>query len=164
MSRSSRSLPEGKPDTESASPSASPSRRALRSIALLLARHEMRSLRGWYDEFDHDIMLPILLGEIALHNIGPRDEFEWKGTSGDWRCRLRPCNTFSIASAAGLPRETVRRKVSRLVELGWVGREENGHLFVSQAALTHFGSLLVSRTLDEVLDTADRARQLMAAG
>ncbi len=164
MSSSSRSLPEGKPDTESASPPAAPSRRALRSIALLLARHELRSLRSWYDAFEHDIMLPILLGEIALHNIGTRDEFEWKDRSGDWRCKLRPCNTFSIASAAGLPRETVRRKVGRLVELGWVVREDNGHLFVSQAALSHFGALLASRTLAEMLDTADRARALMAAG
>ena len=45
-------------------------RNALRTVAVILARHEMRNLKRLYDDFEHDILLPLLLGEIALHNIG----------------------------------------------------------------------------------------------
>ena len=149
----------------------------MRSVALLLARHEVRNMRRWFEEFDRDILLPILLGEIALHNIGAFESHRepaatvtppvgqtpsvtdmpmWEG------CSFRPCNAYSIAAATNLPRETVRRKIGRMVELGWVTRRDNGHLYVTAVALEHFGSLFSSRGLVELLDTADRARKLMA--
>ena len=55
----------------------------------------------------------------------------------------------------------MRRKIGRLVELGWVTRRDNGHLYVTAVALEHFGPLLSSRGLVELLDTADRVRKLM---
>ncbi len=148
----------------------------MRSVALLLARHEIRNLRRWFGDFDRDILLPILLGEIALHNIGAFENHSepvaaasapverassatmvptWEG------CTFRPCNAYSISAATDLPRETVRRKIGRLVELGWVMRRENGHLFVTAAALEHFGSLLNSRELVDLLETTDRVRKLI---
>lgn len=51
-------------------PNAASARRTIKAVALVLARHEIRSLRRWFEDFDRDILLPILLGEIALHNIG----------------------------------------------------------------------------------------------
>ncbi len=74
---------------------------------------------------------------------------------------LRPCNAYSIAAATGLPRETVRRKIARLTELGWINRRRNGHLYVSSDALAKFGEVLFSRELPELLAIADRARRLM---
>ena len=149
---------------------------ATRAVALLLVRHQIRNLRRWFEEFDRDILLPILLGEIALHNIGVLEhDSKWVDdmleASSDlafdssWfdGCRLRPCNAYSIAAATDLPRETVRRKIGRLVELGWIERRENGHLFITKAAIKHFGSLLSSRELVELMDAADRARKLMPA-
>ena len=137
--------------------------RILRDVAMLLARHEIRHLRRWFEEFERDVLLPILLGEIALHNIGMLVRPD--GTADDeddgTQCVLRPCNAYSIAAATGLPRETVRRKIVRLVELGWVSRRRNGHLYVSSDALKHFGGLLSSRELSELLETADRARQML---
>lgn len=133
--------------------------RVLREVALLLARYEIRNLRRWFEEFDHDILLPILLGEIALHNIGALTNTN--AQSEGERCPLKPCNAYSIAAATGLPRETVRRKIVRLVELGWVLRRHNGHLYVSSQALSHFGNLLNSRELDELNETADRVRRLL---
>ncbi len=44
--------------------------RIFRAVALLLARYEVRNLKRIFDEFERDILLPILLGEIALHNLG----------------------------------------------------------------------------------------------
>lgn len=150
---------------------ASPAR-LLKPVALLLARHEIRNLKRWFDDFDRDILLPILLGEIALYNIGALENGadgtntvergdSGDGSAGSEGCSLRPCNAYSIAAATGLPRETVRRKIARLTELGWINRLDNGHLFVTREALTHFGAMLTSRQLPELIDTADRARRLM---
>ncbi len=138
---------------------------AFREVALLLARHEIRNLRRWFDEFDHDILLPILLGEIALHNVGA---FENGGQAagyrldGDVPCQLKPCNAYSIAAATGLPRETVRRKIGHLVALGWIHKRRNGHLFVTAEAIRHFGALLGTRQLSETLAVADRSRRILA--
>lgn len=147
-------------------------RGALRTVAVILARHEMRSLKRLYDDFEHDILLPLLLGEIALHNIGVlenRGEFADDigpddgddDDTGIYHCPLKPCNAYSIAAATGLPRETVRRKIGRLVELGWISKRANGHLYVTAHALAHFGSLLRSRDLPELLQTADKVRFML---
>ncbi|THF63196.1 hypothetical protein E6C76_17710 [Pseudothauera nasutitermitis] len=141
--------------------------RVFRSVALLLARYEVRNLKRIFEEFERDILLPILLGEIALHNLGELEngkEVSARPLDRDEPCdtrSLRPCNAYSIAAATGLPRETVRRKIARLIELGWINRRHNGHLYVSSEALAKFGELLYSRELPELLAIADRARRLM---
>ncbi|KON82447.2 hypothetical protein PA01_10685 [Azoarcus sp. PA01] len=142
----------------------------LRNAAILLARYQVHSLRRLFEEFERDILLPILLGEIALHNIGALEHDdesdrltadEVEGESDEVHMsRLRPCNAYSIAAATGLPRETVRRKIGRLVELGWIRKQQNGHLYLTPRALKHFGNLLCSRDLPEFLETADRVRKL----
>jgi hypothetical protein len=141
-----------------------PKRSALRAIAIALARHEIRKLKRFYAEFDHDILLPLLLGEIALHNIGVLENAIGARDDGDDDApgALKPCNAYSIAAATGLPRETVRRKIARLVELGWISRRPNGHLYVTENALEHFGGLLRSHDLPDLLETADRVRKLLA--
>ena len=55
----------------------------------------------------------------------------------------------------------MRRKIGRLIELGWITRQTNGHLFITDAALEQFGSMLSSRALAELLETADRVRSLL---
>lgn len=135
---------------------------ALRAAAVVLARYQISSLRRLFEEFERDILLPILLGEIALHNIGALEngsEALYESDPESVVARLRPCNAYSIAAATGLPRETVRRKIVRLVELGWIARRDNGHLFLTPRAISHFGNLLGSRDLPELLDTADRIRR-----
>lgn len=136
----------------------------LRAAAVLLARYQIRSLRRVFEDFERDILLPILLGEIALHNIGALENGGDAILSGDTEqiaLRLRPCNAYSIAAATGLPRETVRRKIVRLVELGWITRRDNGHLYLTPQAIEYFGALLGSRDLPELLDTAERIRRRM---
>ena len=168
--------PPSPPGAPAAGPDEQPSaHRVLKSVALLLARHEIRSLRRWFDDFDRDILLPILLGEIALHNIGALQNgvARRSGTrtgkalpvngevSAELISHLKPCNAYSIAAATGLPRETVRRKIVRLIELGWIHRRDNGHLFITETALAEFGTMLSSRALAELLETADHARRLL---
>jgi hypothetical protein len=131
----------------------------LRSVATILARYEMRKLKRLLNDFDNDIMLPLLLGEIAMHNVGVLEN----GAEHKPEMSLRPCNAYSIAAATGLPRETVRRKIGRLVEQGWVEKCDNGHLYMARRTLDHFSGLLQSRDLPELLDTADRVRALLEA-
>ncbi len=144
---------------------------ALRQAAIIMARHEIRGLKRFYEAFDHDILLALLLGEIALHNVGALENSRTivamngngNGATESQEasfhgCVLRPCNAYSIAAATGLPRETVRRKIGRLAELGWVVKRSNGHLYVTEVALDHFGVLLTSQDLPELLQIADQVR------
>lgn len=152
-------------EVENASDSDVPVTRVLKPVALLLARHEVRNLKRWFEEFDRDILLAILLGEIALYNIGARENGDDHGGADTLvcadNCQMRPCNAYSIAAATGLPRETVRRKITRLIELGWIQRRDNGHLLVTSQALTRFGTMLTSRGLPQMIETVDRARRLL---
>ncbi|NMG75875.1 hypothetical protein GPA25_13995 [Aromatoleum diolicum] len=137
----------------------------MRAAAVMLARYQIYSLRRLFEEFERDILLPLLLGEIALHNIGALEnsgESVFSGDAEQIAYTLRPCNAYSIAAATGLPRETVRRKIVRLVELGWITRQENGHLYLTPRAIEHFGKLLGSRDLPELLDAAERIRRRIA--
>ncbi|GAA4747427.1 hypothetical protein GCM10023264_11440 [Sphingomonas daechungensis] len=43
---------------------------------------------------------------------------------------LRRCTISSVALATGLNRETTRRKVTRLVEHGFLAREADGHVYL----------------------------------
>ena len=58
---------------------AASARRTIKAVALVLARHEIRSLRRWFEDFDRDILLPILLGEIAAQE---RDHDLWQHLNG----------------------------------------------------------------------------------
>ena len=78
-----------------------------------------------------------------------------------WASRLPVLISTRIVSIFSPPRETVRRKIARLVELDWVCRKDNGHLFLSFNALQHYGNVLSSRDLNDVLDTADRVRRAL---
>lgn len=47
----------------------------------------------------------------------------------------QPINIQSIAECSGIPRETVRRKVHKLEELGFIERNSNGMLTVTDKAI-----------------------------
>ncbi len=50
-------------------------------------------------------------------------------------------NTRSVADFSGIPRETVRRKVLELIDLGWVERDENGYLRATRKAAVDLAPL-----------------------
>ena len=111
-----------------------------RVAALLLARYNLRYLVRLYSAFDGDLLLPIVLGEVGLYNVGGFgfDEnalaaLRCYGDAFD-RLPLRPCNAFSISSSTGIPRETVRRKVSHLIQNGWISRDAKGGLTITAKA------------------------------
>ena len=45
--------------------------------------------------------------------------------------QMRGCNAFSLSEATGVPRETVRRKVKQLVELGLIEPHNRKGLFIT---------------------------------
>ena len=47
----------------------------------------------------------------------------------------QPINIQSIAECSGIPRETVRRKVNKLEDLGFIERDSNGMLKVTDKAI-----------------------------
>jgi hypothetical protein len=92
--------------------------------------------------FDGDLVFALLLGEIAQHNISWLGVVEPVARADDALARLRPLrrplrgtNVHSLSLATGIPDATVRRKVARLVQRGWVIASPRGKLTVDGEAV-----------------------------
>jgi predicted transcriptional regulator len=115
-------------------------------ISFAMSSFTLPLLRGIYEAFGGDILLCIVLGEIAARNAQrwlaqeDNDPQVLEDLSRHPEV-LRPCNALSIAEATGIPRETVRRKVLTLIERGMVYRAPNGHLFVHPSVPQRFEEL-----------------------
>jgi hypothetical protein len=123
-----------------------------------------RYLRIVYGNEDLDLVSISLLTEIAQHNLEPfargghlafpRDADEMKLMQG--------CNAFSLSQATGVPRETARRKIKQLVELGWVEQHNRKGLFVTARWMDRLTHQEISRLLADFKDTGDRIREMTA--
>jgi DNA-binding transcriptional ArsR family regulator len=110
-----------------------------------------------------------VLGEIAHHNIfrfysrkGRSVEVNAQFmTDSDRTKHLEPTNAFSISQATGIPRETVRRKIDKLEKKGWVTKDEEGGLLISDTVSTHFTKDLNKKILAELLETSENIRNLL---
>lgn len=88
------------------------------------------SLVRLYAEFDGDVLEALVLGKLAQREV--------PGHRARARARKTDCSAFAIANGTGIPRETVRRKLSSLERRGWVRREANGAVAVTAAARKRF--------------------------
>ena len=139
-------------------------------IAIRMGHFFVRYLSRLYREFDGDMALVIVLGEIGHHNTsqfysaeGPvpsRAVYE-PAESVVWG-RLTPCNAFSLSVATGIPRETVRRKIAWLIKRGWVKQKPNGEVCILPAVSEHFTTDFNPQTLRELLELSDQLRGLLA--
>lgn len=137
--------------------------RAQRVAALLLSRYNLRYLVRLYAAFEGDLLLPIVLGEVVLYNASdllPDDPAALAASFCDdpEHIPLHPCNAFSISSSTGIPRETVRRKVSHLIQLGWIARDVKGGLTITAKAANLCLEPFDQDNLADFLSTADRVR------
>jgi hypothetical protein len=92
-------------------------------------------------EFDGDLDLMLVLAVIADRT--PPDT--WKPALDSFR-KLSggptdtpgqtPIYIQSVSDYTSIPRETVRRKISKLQRKGWIVRHPDGHLSVSEKAAT----------------------------
>ncbi|RJF87830.1 hypothetical protein D3874_13005 [Oleomonas cavernae] len=93
-----------------------------RLFVAAILRYFLRICRIEQEAFHGDIEMAIIAQTVMLANIEPP-------TAG---AVARQCGvtTMEIAQATGLPRETVRRKLLRLVELEFLQRREDGKFVV----------------------------------
>ncbi len=100
-----------------------------------------------YKAFDGDLTAAIVLGTIGQYNyrryyteVGSKapDGFHRLAERGEHEPHARPCNALSISESTGIPRETVRRKIRKLVAKGWVRRNGPDQLIVTRAPARHF--------------------------
>jgi hypothetical protein len=135
-------------------------------ISLALSEFTVPLLSRIYHAFDGDMVAAIVLGEIAHRNVeswlaqheNPEELLR------DLRQRtsvMRPCNALSIAQACGLPRETVRRKVTTLIDRGYIYRSDEGHLYLTTTVGDGFEDM-TALLVEQLLATARRLEALMA--
>jgi hypothetical protein len=113
-------------------------------MSMLKTRFIVPHLIALYRKFEGDLLLAVVLGEIAIRNmqgifeVRPEEPYTVLDLEAERAFvedrnsqeRMRPANTLSVSIATGIPRETVRRKIDKLVANGWVERRDNGHLFL----------------------------------
>lgn len=136
-------------------------------ISHLIASFTVQMMRNLYHDFDGDLVLIIVLGEISMRNV---DQFFRKGGADipekllddvEMRNRLlQPCNVLSISEASGIPRETVRRKVAQLIEKGWLYRDARKRLTVRPGVGERFVRAN-DKTAAEILELAARIQSLL---
>jgi hypothetical protein len=141
-----------------------------KEIAFRLGSFFVEQLPRLHRAFEGDLELPIILGEVAHHNVsrlrslhGPLPAQSPEGPNVGTVEGLIPCNAFSLSQATGIPRETVRRKLDRLVRRGWLQRNDRGEVFVTSAASAHFTPDFNRTTLLAVLALTDDIKALMAS-
>lgn len=128
----------------------------------------MEYLRRLNSEFGGDLALAIVLGEIAHHSTRRMIREALPASGKDAKtlltdefvdANLRRCNMLSVAQASGVPRETVRRKVEKLVVLGLVSRAADGTLAITRKAGTHFRGF-DREQMQGLLELAERVRKV----
>jgi hypothetical protein len=115
-------------------------------LSMLINDFLLRYLNSLYDEFNGDIVLAIILGELAHQNISSAFQhgqiispFIDKSLNLESiRNDMMPCNPFSISEATGIPRETVRRKFAELLKHGWIERVLPRGYLITTLAAEHF--------------------------
>ncbi len=101
--------------------------------------------------FDGDIDCALILGEIAHHNRQTqfaRSHAERAKADRGQDPPLSPANIRGISRATGIPRETVRRKVQRLAQQGWLRVGPEWHLFATPPEFPEFERETLIRFLE----------------
>ena len=142
------------------------------AVAIIMGHFFLRYLNLLYREFEGDLVLPIVLGEIAHHNV--RSYYSSKGSSiqvlaeleqlnnhPERLQQLESTNAYSISVATGIPRETVRRKIDKLEKKGWVVKNDQGEVFMSETVSEHFMKDFNKKLLSELLETTECIRELL---
>lgn len=125
-----------------------------------------RNLKQTYQFCKGDLVMALVMGEIWNFNIaryfaraGTDNATTILSDSGRRQALLPACNAYSISQVLGVPSETVRRKVRKLIELGWVERNADNELITTRQ-LEEF--LTTEQTLDVVRGFVSTARHVLA--
>lgn len=142
------------------SPEAYANNRGLLSFMMLsFMTHRLRAM---YQAYDGDLTLSLVLGEIAVRNY--EHMYSDRGSAATpGVLKKRPCNALSISDVTGIPRETVRRKLTKLLELGWIEKTPDDLYVVSDSIGDVFAAFDDSQTYD-LLATSRKIESLLARG
>jgi len=98
-------------------------------IAFQLGKVLTQALRESYRAFDGDLTMALVLGELGQYAAAPSHEDLLNKRSRN----PRGSNAYSISAASGIPRETVRRKLDKLIARGWIIETPDGKLALNPA-------------------------------
>lgn len=139
-------------------------------FAVILGQYHVKHWRRLYEMYQGDLVMPMILGEIAFRNvsgiIGEQDCFE-RGIEAQLEGLhssrgLRPCNASSIALSTGVPRETVRRKLAALERDGYIVKEDDGFVLTKKPQKTLVPAMGYDNLL-EFVRTYERIARVFAA-
>lgn len=139
-------------------------------IRLHMSHFFLKYLNDIYQAFDGDLAMAIILGEISHHNtarfFSPEQEINdsmrtMQTDQSQWD-QMECCNAYSISSATGIPRETVRRKTAELKKRGWVEELSKQGLRITQTCADHFGADYSFRFLNGLLRASRKIEALLA--
>ncbi len=103
----------------------------LGQIKWLLQEFLLWNMNRVRNAFDGDIDAALILGEIAHHNRQMQFARSAAEHGDGAEPPMSPANIRGISRATGIPRETVRRKVQRLAQQGWLRVGPEWHLFAT---------------------------------
>ncbi|QWD63856.1 hypothetical protein [Polynucleobacter sp. MWH-UH2A] len=108
---------------------------SLKKSAFLFAinDHYLSHLIRLYQAFDGDIECCIVLGEIAHYNARNvySELIQERVMLSEFTSKYRGSNAHSISLSTGIPRETVRRKILKLEEMGYLEQDEKKQLRIT---------------------------------
>lgn len=103
-----------------------------RAIAYFVTEFILRSAEGVSRTYDHDYEAAVIFLTISNRNSEKAmTDPKLRELYGSYKTTVPPEHTLyisrmALARATGLPRETVRRKVAKLIEKGWVIETKEG--------------------------------------
>lgn len=112
------------------------------SITMMLSRMHVVQFKRLYEKFDGDILLPIIMHEIGAYPVrnitsATLDKIRDSGELRQFVYSQGSCNAFSICQSLGIPHQTMRRKLSKLEEKGYI--KKNGRqIWLTDKATSEF--------------------------
>ena len=129
-------------------------------LSVILVRYLTLRLRSLYQAFDGDLTMCLVLCEIAMRNTerfyDARNPTSAEPTKEDYL----PCNALSISEVTGIPRETVRRKLAKLIKMGWVIKHNRDKYVIGNDLSNLFASFKDAQTFD-LLQTANKINTVL---
>jgi response regulator of citrate/malate metabolism len=138
-------------------------------LSFLIGRFVTDHLVRVHQQFEGDLVAALVMATVANRNMQRYYEDMARKSaegldklvdSGDHLAHLRHCNAHSVASATGIPRETVRRKVNWLKQKGWLTVGARCELLIPAGIGRQFAQFDAT-TIDRFLETAREALQAL---
>jgi DNA-binding transcriptional regulator YhcF (GntR family) len=141
----------------------------IRQISALMGQYHLGYLRLLLEAFDGDLELPLILGEVASRNISGQlkdsgffpQGIDQQLISARENGEYLPCSAMSVSLATGLPRETVRRKLNKLVQNGFLEKMPDRAFVITRKPMDCFAESLNKQLLANLLAVCAKLSSLL---